>query len=393
MPSSYRHHPPKPPHVRVGGVPIEVERAAVRGVAAAMAVTRRLQRSLHDGDARPHASFLKPDDSPVTVADFAVQTIVTQYLREALGDGLHLIGEESAAALRGDGGHDRSGTRAAVTVAVQSACPDLDEDDVLELLGRSLKTPPTEVATEVDPTAPGTAKKPERTWWLIDPIDGTKGFLRGAQYCIALAFVRSGRVRFAILGCPNLDDDPRRSLDSHPEHGALFVAHHDGGCTVRNELDPETALRPVRRPPAPDQHAIRVCESVVQSPTGSARATSVIDRAIASTGRHATGMRLDSQCKYALVARDQADIYLRLPRRSLPIESAWDHAAGALVAQEGGAWVSDLDGKPLDFSLGASLERNRGVLACDASLASSLLEAVRVTGAATLPPAQPEGGH
>ena len=41
-------------------------------------------------------------------------------------------------------------------------------------------------------------------FWTLDPIDGTKGFLRGEQYAIALAKISAGAVTLGVLGCPNL---------------------------------------------------------------------------------------------------------------------------------------------------------------------------------------------
>ena len=41
-------------------------------------------------------------------------------------------------------------------------------------------------------------------FWTLDPIDGTKGFLRGEQYAVALALIVDGRVAVAALACPNL---------------------------------------------------------------------------------------------------------------------------------------------------------------------------------------------
>ena len=52
----------------------------------------------------------------------------------------------------------------------------------------------------------GSADGGER-YWTVDPIDGTKGFLRGQQYAVALAFVVDGEVQVGALGCPNLNFD------------------------------------------------------------------------------------------------------------------------------------------------------------------------------------------
>ena len=39
--------------------------------------------------------------------------------------------------------------------------------------------------------------------WVLDPVDGTLGFMRGDQYAIALALIEEGKVVLGVLGCPN----------------------------------------------------------------------------------------------------------------------------------------------------------------------------------------------
>ena len=105
-------------------------------------------------------------------------------------------------------------------------------------------------------------------------------------------------------------------------------------------------------PPAstrsPTRRSAVFCESVE-----AAHAAHSVQAGIASRlGITAPSFRIDSQCKYAVVARGEASIYLRLPRDTSYREKVWDHAAGALVLEEAGGRVSDLDGRPLDFSRG-----------------------------------------
>ena len=88
-------------------------------------------------------------------------------------------------------------------------------------------------------------------------------------------------------------------------------------------------------------------------------------------------LRIDSQCKYAVVARGDASIYLRLPLEDEYQEKIWDHAAGALIVAEAGGRVTDVDGQRLDFSTGAKLLRNRGIIASNGRLHAAVLEAVR----------------
>ena len=79
-------------------------------------------------------------------------------------------------------------------------------------------------------------------------------------------------------------------------------------------------------------------------------------------GINTTPLRMDSQAKYAVVARGEADIYLRLPTRADYREKIWDHAAGALIVAEAGGAVTDIHGRLLEFHHGRELIANRGVV-------------------------------
>ena len=86
-------------------------------------------------------------------------------------------------------------------------------------------------------------------------------------------------------------------------------------------------------------------------------------------------------CGATSVARGQADGYARGPR-DVAGEFIWDHAPGTIVAVEAGAVVSDIDGRPLEFTHGRRLSANRGVLCAAPALHPRLLEAVRAERAA-----------
>ena len=89
---------------------------------------------------------------------------------------------------------------------------------------------------------------------------------------------------------------------------------------------------------------------------------------------------MDSQAKYAVVARGEADIYLRLPTRADYREKIWDHAAGALIVEEAGGVVTDITGRPLEFNHGRELAANRGVIVTNGRLHAQVIEAVRAIG-------------
>ena len=74
-------------------------------------------------------------------------------------------------------------------------------------------------------------------------------------------------------------------------------------------------------------------------------------------------VRYDSQVKYGILADGNAEVYVRPRSRPDYRENIWDHVAGVIVAEEAGGKVTDIDGKPLDFTLGNKLVESRGVLA------------------------------
>mgnify|MGYP002624731670 CR=1 FL=1 len=121
-----------------------------------------------------------------------------------------------------------------------------------------------------------------------------------------------------------------------------------------------------------DTSQARFCESVE-----SGHSDQSTSRAVAqSLGITQPPVRMDSQAKYAAVARGDASIYLRLPTRADYHEKIWDHAAGLLVVEEAGGRVTDVHGKPLDFSHGRTLAVNAGVIATNGRLHDAVVEAV-----------------
>ena len=84
----------------------------------------------------------------------------------------------------------------------------------------------------------------------------------------------------------------------------------------------------------------------------------------------------------SVVARGQADAYLRLPTRRGYVERVWDHAAGSLIAIEAGAAVSDTRGVPLDFAKGKGLRSNEGVVCAAGGLHERLIRAIDELGIA-----------
>lgn len=307
--------------------------AAIAAVTAAAELTTSAQGRLLAGD-----TLTKTDDSPVTVADFGAQAVVCAVLTEALGD-VEMVGEEDA----NDLVDDRSGLLAGVSGLVSTT------------LDREVST-----TTLLDWVSVGSGSASADRYWTLDPIDGTKGFLRGDQYAIALALIEDGEVVLGVLGCPNY---PLAS----GARGATFVAAH--GATHLLTAGERTLV--TVEPPASLEVA-RFCESVESGHSDQSQSAQIATE----LGMTAEPYRIDSQCKYGAIALSDANIYLRLPTRADYVEKIWDHAAGKLVVEFAGGRVTDVNGVPLDFSRGARLTENSGVIATSGSFHDEVVAAV-----------------
>jgi len=277
----------------------------------------------------------KDDRSPVTVADFTAQALVCAALAETSAFRA-VVGEERAADVPAELGGELT-TRIG---AARGETVDVDRVSAWLALG------------EADPA--------DHAWfWTLDPVDGTKGFLRGGQWAIALALIGDGVVQLGVLACPRHDG------------GLLLAARRGGGATSGPLFRP--GLRVALQP---GDGAGRMCESVEAGHSDHDRAA----RIAARLGLREAPLRIDSQVKYAAVARGEAVAYLRLPTSAAYREKIWDHAAGQIVVEECGGRVSDVDGRPLDFTRGRRLEANRGVIATRADLHARVLDAIALEG-------------
>jgi len=314
---------------------LQVARAAVRHAAR---ICQNVRQAL-----QPEV-LEKQDRSPVTVADFASQAVICRALQSSFADDA-IIGEENADALRQPEQH-----------------PFLEHIQT-ELKQTGLQVSKDDICDWID--AGGTQSYSDR-FWTLDPIDGTKGYLRGGQYAVALALVIDGRVAVGVLGCPNLpflDDQATGSLFTAVRgHGSWLEPLHSDGNASKLHVSQSDSWR--------------ICESVESGHSAHGRSGKVAHE----LGISREPLRMDSQAKYAAVAQGQAEIYLRLPTRAAYTEKIWDHAAGALIVEEAGGQVSDVDGKPLEWTHGYQLEVNRGVVVTNGPAHTRVIQALRNQG-------------
>jgi len=311
------------------------KRVAIEGVVAAAKLCQQVRADIPE-------AIEKQDKSPVTVADYGSQAVICKALAEVFPDD-PVVGEEDATELRKS---EMAETLTKVTNYVASIIPDAT---------------PEQVANWIDK---GNGKVSSR-YWTLDPIDGTKGFLRQDQYAVALALIENGEVKLGVLACP--------ALTISDTTGILFVAVRGEGTQMMPIAGGEP--KTIKVVNSDDTARFRFVESV-ESNHGDQLRQNAIAQAVGITTQ---SVRVDSQAKYGIVAAGEAALYLRLPSPKYPDyrENIWDHAAGAIVVEEAGGRVTDMYGKPLDFANGVKMMDNRGVVVSNGTIHSQVLAALQ----------------
>jgi len=295
------------------------------------------------------AAIEKSDKSPVTVADFGAQAVICRALGLAFPQD-PVVGEEDGADLRQP---EMAPVLETVTAQVGRWVEDSTPDQVIDWIDHG--------NGDVAPR-----------YWTLDPIDGTKGFLRGDQYVVALALLVDHQVQIGVLGCPQL---PFQRLSGSPTNniGSLVIAVRGEDCWA-TPLETSEHFIKLQVSNTTDPRQARIFGSYEAEHTNQAQ----IDAFARRLEVNSTPVRMDSQAKYALLAAGQGELMLRMLSSARPDyrEKIWDQAAGSIIIQEAGGRVTDLDGKPFDFSTGRTLENNRGVLASNGHLHKPALAAL-----------------
>lgn len=313
----------------------------------------------------------KDDKSPVTKGDFGAQALIIQAIRKNFPAD-EIVAEEEASSLRED---------KALSNEIWELVKDikLNDNESDSLLGGSLTSEASMLDIIDQGKSPGGASG---RIWALDPIDGTKGFLRGGQYAVCLGLIVDGDVKVGAIACPNLPVDDTASLSA--DVGGEQAAGSGNGVIMASILGQGSTSRPLSNAglqasksismrPVPDISQACFCEGVEAG-----HSAQDDNAAVAKLlGITAPSVRLDSQAKYCSIARGAGDIYLRLPVRKDYQEKIWDHAAGDLIVREAGGQVSDIHGQRLDFSMGRTLAVNKGVVASPKVIHDQVINAVQ----------------
>ncbi|KAB2095839.1 hypothetical protein ES319_A01G067500v1 [Gossypium barbadense] len=346
---------------------------AVRIVHMACSLCQKVQQSLVSA-ASGHV-LAKDDDSPVTIADWSVQATVSWLLSEFLeGWSVSIVAEEDVQTLSKP---EAASLLSAVVNTVNEClaeapkyglqCPKkvLGTSQILEAISRCNST-----------------GGPTGRHWVLDPVDGTLGFVRGDQYAVALGLIEDGKLVLGVLGCPNypmrkellnynhqcnqIKPTSPPSSDIWQKGCVMYARRGTGQAWMQPLIHGDTKFEwpnsatLLQASPVDDPSLATFCE-----PVEKANSNHLFTEGLAnSIGLKNRPIRVHSMVKYAAIARGDAEVYIKFARSGYK-EKIWDHAAGVVIVEEAGGVVTDAGGRPLDFSRGLYLEGlDRGIVAC-----------------------------
>ncbi|KAK4139616.1 uncharacterized protein C8A04DRAFT_32888 [Dichotomopilus funicola] len=316
--------------------------------------------------------LVKDDLSPVTVADFAIQALLTRTLHNAFPDD-GFVGEESADELR-----ENPKLLARISAIFSSSFSAASNSS-------PLFHDPTDICDAIDSCATLTPSAAGR-FWVFDPIDGTKTFIRGQQYAINIALIEDGRQVLSVVACPLLsatttaapvNDD---SVDS-TGRGALLYGVRGHGAYVRplfaapDEAQSRRIPRHADDAVGPEDLRSVTCWAALDS------GVDVVHKGVAERLNIAfPGCDLLGWVpRWVVMALGAANTTVWVYKRRDRYAKIWDHAGAMLLFEEVGGLITDVHGKNIDLTVGRKFSVNFGFVAAPSKLHGLVLRAVQDT--------------
>lgn len=188
--------------------------------------------------------------------------------------------------------------------------------------------------------------------WMIDPIDGTRGFIAGTgDFCVQIGLAVGGLAALGILYAPATDV-------------LYWAARGHGAWVLRPTSEADHSARAERLGVTEETEPTRMRLAESRSHRGPRMESVVRALGVRSEVRsHSVGI------KVGLLVERQADLYIHLS----PKTKQWDTCAPEAVLAEAGGRMTDLWGDPLRYNTADVLNRN-GLVASNGAAHGAVVE-------------------
>lgn len=242
-----------------------------------------------------HQVTMKSDQSPVTQADVAANKIITEHLKK-----------------------------------IDATIPILSEEN--EIPDFSVRQQWTR-------------------YWLIDPLDGTRGFIkRNAEFCVNIALIENHVPILGVVYSPI----SKECFYAKKNQGAFFIDPHSHLVhKIETNKNTTEALRFLT---GHFDHLLQMHDR---------------KKALEKQFGNVSIRQMNSALKFPQIARGLADVYVRFGQTS-----EWDTAAGQCIVEEAGGAVVDFSGNPLQYNRQSSLINPSFIAMGDVAQCKRLLDGI-----------------
>ena len=275
------------------------------------------------------SSFIKKDESPVTLADFASQIFIISRIKENFPKDQVIAEEEASVFLN---------------------------SNVLDILKKCYTALDYKIKDNLMDTLiyRGPAS---RRQWTVDPIDGTKGYQKNLAYAIGIGFMVDFKPTICAIGAPNYRNRDLSIFSAQKNHGARisFGNHAFTKVNVSNNQKIKT---------------FRFCHSLHYDEPWVLKFANLLGIT--------NFVRIDSMAKLCMVAEGSADLYIK--PMDMKRSFTWDFLPGDLLVKEAGGMITDLRGNDIKYNNEQCLVNTPGLIASNGQKHEELISTLLSTG-------------
>jgi 3'(2'), 5'-bisphosphate nucleotidase len=194
-------------------------------------------------------------------------------------------------------------------------------------------TPDIPILSEESAKLPFEERASWETYWLVDPLDGTREFIkRNGEFTVNIALIHQHKSIIGVINVPVLDVD--------------YFAWENGGC-YKSDKSGDAKSISVKKLNDNESRQLTVAGS-------RSHGSEMMQQYMAKLGTENGGepeiLSMGSSLKFCLVAEGRADLYPRLG-----LTSEWDTAAAHCIVEQAGGYITKTDMTPLEYNTKDSL--------------------------------------